>query len=183
MLNLNLTHAKLSTLAVFLCFSLPFNAAAEDPPKVKAPEFEVRRVDSDKRLKLSDYAGQIVLVNFWASWCYPCLVEMPEFQKIYDKFGKSGFTVLAVAVFDELPEAKAFQDKQQFTYPVLFDDTEQAKNAFQVEVVPQTFLVGRDGMLIPIPIPGTDNSKLWVNDVTVWSQSETYDFLAKVITE
>ena len=181
MLKSILPRGKLGAVVVFLSIYLPFAVVAEELPKVKAPDFEVRHVGSDERLKLSDYSGQVVLVNFWASWCYPCLVEMPEFQKIYDKFKNDGFTVLAVAVFDKLPDAKAFQDKQQFTYPVLFDDDEQAKNAFQVEVVPQTFLVGRDGMLVPIPNPKTKKNKLWINDVTVWSQPETYDFLAKLI--
>lgn len=170
-------------IAALLCLCVSVVTQAEELPKIKAPDFEARHVDSDHRLRLSDYAGQVVLVNFWASWCYPCLVEMPEFQKIYDKFKDGGFTVLAVAVFDKLPDAKGFQDKQRFTYPVLFDDNEQAKEAFQVEVVPQTFLVGRDGMLVPIPNPKTAESKLWINDVTVWSQPETYDFLATVIAE
>ena len=178
-----LSRGKLNVVIGFLGFCLPFVIAAEELPKIRAPDFEVRYVSSDDRLKLSDYAGQVILVNFWASWCYPCLVEMPEFQKIYDKFKDSGFTVLAVAVFDKLPDAKAFQDKQQFTYPVLFDDEEQAKEAFQVEVVPQTFLVGRDGVLVPIPNPKTKKAKLWVNDVTVWSQPETFDFLASLVAE
>ena len=148
---------------------------------VKAPDFEVRYVDSNSRLRLSDYAGQVVLVNFWASWCYPCLVEMPEFQKIHDRFKDQGFTVLAVAVFDKLPDAKAFQDEYKYTFPVLFDDHEQAKTAFAVEVVPQTFLVGRDGLLIPIPNPKTNETKLTVNDPTIWVQPETFEFLAEVV--
>ena len=148
---------------------------------VKAPDFEVRYVDSDGTLKLSDYAGQVVLVNFWASWCYPCLVEMPEFQKIHDKFKDKGFAVLAVAVFDKFADAKAFQDEYKYTFPMLFDDQEQAKTAFAVEVVPQTFLVGRDGLLIPIPNPNTNESKLRVNDPTIWVQPETFEFLADVV--
>lgn len=170
-------------LAVLMlhCAGLNTAIAAEDLPAIKAPDFNVRYVSDDQRLRLSDYAGQVVLVNFWASWCYPCLVEMPEFQKIYDQFKQRGFIVLAIAVFDELPSAKAFQDEQNFTYPVLFDDREQAKTAFDLEVVPQTFLVGRDGMLIPIPNPKTGERKYRVNDVTVWVQPETYDFLAEVI--
>ena len=160
----------------------PFATVADDTlATVKAPDFEVRYVDSDSKLKLSDYAGQVVLVNFWASWCYPCLVEMPEFQKIHDRFKDKGFAVLAVAVFDKLPDAKGFQDEYKFTFPVLFDDQEQAKTAFAIEVVPQTFLVGRDGLLIPIPNPKTNESKLRVNDPTIWVQPETYDFLTEVV--
>lgn len=171
-----------AALIVLLSAWIPFTTIADEAlATVKAPDFEVRYVDSDSKLKLSDYAGKVVLVNFWASWCYPCLVEMPEFQKIYDKFKDKGFAVLAVAVFDKLPDAKAFQDEYKFTFPVLFDDQEQAKAAFGVEVVPQTFLVGRDGLLIPIPNPKTNESKLRVNDVTIWVQPETYDFLAEVV--
>ena len=64
---------------------------------------------------------------------------------------------------------------------MLFDDQEQAKTAFAVEVVPQTFLVGRDGLLIPIPNPNTNESKLRVNDPTIWVQPETFEFLADVV--
>ncbi len=151
--------------------SIFISAAADDQsPRVEAPDFEVQYVDRDERLRLSDFAGQVVLLNFWASWCYPCLVEMPEFQKIHDRFKGKGFTVLAVAVYDELPDAKAFQDQHKFSFPVLFDEREQATRAFDVKVVPQTFLVGRDGYLIAIPNPKTRKSKLWVNDPTMWIQ-------------
>ena len=157
--------------------------ADEALAEVKAPNVDVVHVGNDDRLQLSDYAGQVVLLNFWASWCYPCLVEMPEFQKIHDEFKDQGFSVLAVAVFDKLPDARAFQQSQQFTFPLLFDDTEQATDAFEVEVVPQTFLIGRDGMLVPIPNPKTQKSKLWVNDPTIWVQPQTYEFLAALVAK
>lgn len=178
----SLRQTLFAGLIVLLSVWAPFTARADEAlAKIRAPDFEVRYVDSDNRLRLSDYTGKVVLVNFWASWCYPCLVEMPEFQKIHDRFKDKGFSVLAVAVFDKLPDAKAFQDEYKYTFPVLFDDQEQAKTAFAVEVVPQTFLVGRDGLLIPIPNPKTNVSKLTVNDPTIWVQPETFEFLAKVV--
>ena len=64
---------------------------------------------------------------------------------------------------------------------VAFDIDDQARNALGVEVVPQTFLVGRDGRLIPIPNPKTGKNELWINDVTVWVQPETYEFLERVV--
>ena len=178
----SLRPSVLASLITILSTCAPFVTVADEAlTTVKAPDFEVRYVDSDNKLRLSDFAGQVVLVNFWASWCYPCLVEMPEFQKIHDKFKDKGFAVLAVAVFDKLADAKAFQDEYKYTFPVLFDDQEQAKTAFAVEVVPQTFLVSRDGLLLPIPNPKTNESKLRVNDPTIWAQPETFEFLAEVV--
>jgi peroxiredoxin len=106
---------------------------------------------------------------------------MPEFEKLHARFNEEGFTVVAVSVYDEFEPAKAFQDQHKFSFPMLFDHRKEATERFFVEVVPQTFLIGRDGMLIPIPNPKTGKAKLKVNDPTIWVQPETYDFIAGVL--
>ncbi len=158
------------------------DAQEQVTPGVLAPDFTARSLSADGLETLSVIAAdKVVLLNFWASWCYPCLVEMPEFQKLYERFKDQGFTVVAVAVYDKSEPAKAFQDEHKFDFHVLFDHTEEAKKRYFVEVVPQTFLIGRDGRLIPIPNPKTGKAKLKVNDPTVWVQPQTYDFIASVL--
>ena len=156
-------------------------AETAPPTNIKAPDFSAQSLVDQSMLKLSDLSGQVVLLNFWASWCFPCRAEMPHFQKLYDKFKDQGFAVMAVAVYDEVEPAKKFQDKYQFSFPILFDHAEQAQKAFEVENVPQTFLVGRDGLLVPIPNPKTGKNKLRVNDPTIWEQPETEQFIEELV--
>ncbi|MDH3715031.1 MAG: TlpA family protein disulfide reductase [Gammaproteobacteria bacterium] len=157
-------------------------AQEQTTPRVKAPDFAARSLANDAVPKLSALAAEkVVLLNFWASWCYPCLLEMPEFEKLHAQFKDQGFTVVAVSVYDEFEPAKAFQDEHKFSFPMLFDHKKEATERFFVEVVPQTYLIGRDGMLIPIPNPKTGKAKLKVNDPTIWVQPETYDFIAEVL--
>jgi peroxiredoxin len=170
-------------IAIVLLMLAPIGSAlAQTKPRVKAPDFAARSLTAGTEQKLSALAAdKVVLVNFWASWCYPCLVEMPEFEKLHAQFENQGFTVVAVSVYDEFEPAKAFQDEHKFSFPMLFDHRKEATERFFVEVVPQTFLIGRDGMLIPIPNPKTGKAKLKVNDPTIWVQPETYDFIAGVL--
>jgi peroxiredoxin len=178
MLKASFLHAAI----VLLTLAPIGSALAQTTPRVKAPDFAARSLTADAEQTLSALAeDKVVLVNFWASWCYPCLVEMPEFEKLHARFNKEGFTVVAVSVYDEFEPAKAFQDEHKFSFPMLFDHRKEATERFFVEVVPETFLIGRDGMLIPIPNPKTGKAKLKVNDPTIWVQPETYDFIAGVL--
>lgn len=175
---------RIPTVPLLVLVLLPLGVDAQEQatPGVAAPDFTARSLSADGEETLSAIAAnKVVLLNFWASWCYPCLVEMPEFQKLYERFKDRGFTVVAVAVYDKMEPAKAFQDEHKFGFHVLFDHTEEAKKRYFVEVVPQTFLIGRDGKLIPIPNPKTGEAKLKVNDPTVWVQPQTYDFIAEVL--
>lgn len=150
-------------------------------PKVLAPEFQAQRLDDGTVTKRSDFDGNVILLNFWASWCFPCRYEMPLFQEIYDRYAERGLTVVAVAVYDELSEAKSFQDEYKFTFPVLFDDAGSARMAFNVETVPQTFLIGRDGILIPFVDDQTGESFISSNDPTLWEKADTFRFLEDVL--
>ena len=146
-------------------------------------DFSATRVSGTGQVRLSDYAEDIVLLNFWASWCYPCRYEMVHFMKLYEQLKDDGFTVLAVAVYDNLEDARAFQDQYHFTFPVLFDDQGEAKDAFGIEYVPQTFLIARGGELIPIPNPSTQETLLVVNDPTIWEHPDTLRFLQQVVQQ
>lgn len=144
-------------------------------------DFSAMRVAGTGQVRLSDYARDVVLLNFWASWCFPCRYEMTLFSQLYEQLRDDGFTVLAVAVYDNLEDARRFQDQYQFTFPVLFDDRGDAREAFDVDYVPQTFLLARGGEMIPIPNPGTRETSLVVNDPTIWEHPDTLRFLQQVV--
>ena len=97
---------------LLLCLILAGPLASADqnsPENISAPNFESQLLEGDTTVRLSDFAGDVVLLNFWASWCFPCRYEMPHFQKIHGTFKDRGLTVVAVAVHDKLEDARAFQ--------------------------------------------------------------------------
>lgn len=166
---------------------LTFNASGagnqSEAPTMAAPDFAAQSLTDDQSTRLSDFHGQVVLLNFWASWCFPCRYEMPIFQKMYDRYRHLGFVVVAVSVYDELVNAKTFQRRYKLSFPMLFDTDQQAKQAFDVQVVPQTFIIGRDGRIVPITDPTTRRTTLSVNDPTLWETAEMTTFIEELIEE
>jgi peroxiredoxin len=96
---------------------------------------------------LADYKGKVVLVNFWATWCGPCKVEIPEFAQVYSEYKDQGFVILGVLANDTptKDQLQAFMTEYKMTYPVLFSN-DQIESAFgSVWALPTSFLIGRDG--------------------------------------
>ena len=98
-------------------------------------------------VKLSDYKGQVVRVNFWATWCGPCKQEIPDFVKIYDQYKDKGFVILGVSVDDSPEQLQAFMKEYGMNYPVL-QMTPEFEDAFgPFYGYPTSFLVARDGTI------------------------------------
>ncbi len=167
-------------LAWLLLFSA--TAFAETPlTKLPSPDFVAPSLHDERPLRLSSFNGRVVLLNFWASWCYPCRYEMPHFQALYERFRDTGFEVVAVAAYDKLDDARAFQDRYQFSFHLLFDTDQTATEAFDVDTVPQTFLIDRDGFLVPVPDPRNGKVHLIVTDPTIWELPETAQFIKELL--
>ena len=115
-----------------------------------APAFTlpgVRSVDSE--IKLADLRGQIVYVDFWASWCAPCLRSLPEVNTLYEKYKDQGFTVVAITIDDPVEDALEFLDDLEtpLAYHVVLDQTAEVMDAYGVVGMPTSFLIGRDGVI------------------------------------
>ena len=104
-----------------------------------------------KNVSLSDYKGQIVILNFWASWCPPCVDEMPELQAVHDSLGE-GKVLLAINLTDGQREtrilADRFLEKNGYDMNVLYDTEGKAYTPFGITSIPQTFIIDREGMVI-----------------------------------
>ncbi len=102
-----------------------------------------------KLRSLDDYSGKVVIVNFWATWCAPCVEEMPSLQALRDRinkqFTKPSLEVVAVNLAESPMKVSQFVKKIGVTFPVLLDRDEDAKDAWNVRFVPATFIVGADG--------------------------------------
>lgn len=109
-----------------------------------APDFTLKSAAGDN-LRLSEYRGEVVLINFWASWCGPCRQEMPILSELHDKYRALGFTVLGVNVEADSSKAKKLLQELPVSFPVVFDADSVVSRQYDVVAMPSTVLVDRDG--------------------------------------
>lgn len=113
-----------------------------------APDFELASLDG-KKVKLSDFRGKAVLLNFWATWCSPCKVEMPWFVDLQKKYGSDGLVVLGIAMDDtETPKIAQFASEMGVNYPVLLGTDKVSEDYGNVQYLPTSFYIDREGKII-----------------------------------
>ena len=104
-------------------------------------------------VRLRDFKGQVVLLNFWATWCPPCLEEMPAMEKLYQRYKPQGFSVLALSVDTEGEKAVTpFIQEHKLTFPVAYDTTGKVADLYQLRGLPTTYLINREGQIIAIAL-------------------------------
>lgn len=113
-----------------------------------APSLQGKTVDG-KYMQLSDLAGDVVLVNVWATWCKPCKKELPELGRLHDAHKGQGFSVLGVTVdkVAALPVVRRFISQHELHYPMIFDPDGHSVGAYEIKGYPTSFIIGRDGTL------------------------------------
>lgn len=130
-----------------------------------APALELPRIDGSTA-RLASLRGRVVVVNLWATWCPPCVREMPSLQRVYERFADRGLEVLAVAV-DDYPGERGpdgrivglvseFVDAYGLTFPVAIDPTGATERRFGTEYLPTTVLIDREGRIRATEIGGRD---------------------------
>jgi peroxiredoxin len=119
----------------------------------EAPDFVLTDLNGKKH-RLSDYRGKGVFLNFWGTWCKPCEKEMPYMNKQYEVYKKKGVEVLAVNVGESELSVKKFVERFGLTFPVMIDQQEQVMHAYDVNPLPTTFLIDKNGKIVDI-ITGT----------------------------
>lgn len=113
-----------------------------------APDFTLEALDG-KTVHLSDFRGKGVLLNFWATWCEPCKIEMPWFVDLQNKYGPQGLQVLGVAMDDASPaDIAEFAKKMGVNYPIVIGKEKVGDDYGGVQYLPSTFYVGRDGKVV-----------------------------------
>lgn len=124
-------------------------ASASAPPAIvgkDAPDFVLKATDGNN-LRLSEFRGQVVLVNFWARWAGDTRQEMPALNKINQTYERAGLVVLGVSVDEDLKRARQFADAMRLSYPVMFDTGSEIGRDYQLEKMPMTILVDRSGVI------------------------------------
>jgi peroxiredoxin len=138
-----------AALAFALC--VPSTAPAAEVAKAlspaktsRAPDLSVRDAKGDVR-KLSDYKGQALVINFWATWCEPCLAEMPSLEDLEHKLSGRPFKVLAVNFAESEERVKAFLDNYEIKLEVLYDKDMGAAKRWNARILPASFVVDPSG--------------------------------------
>jgi peroxiredoxin len=120
------------------------SAAGAVQLSANAPDFTLKSVGG-ANLRLAEQRGQVVMVNFWATWCGPCRQEMPHLARLYDKYKSSGFTLLGVNIDDDPRAAAALAAKLGVKFPVLLDTDKKVSKVYDMSAMPATLLIDRDG--------------------------------------
>jgi thiol-disulfide isomerase/thioredoxin len=111
---------------------------------VPAPQFSLASRGGGE-VSLADLKGQVVMINFWASWCGPCRQEFPALDQIYAKYKPMGFTLVAINVESEKADAEKFLSATPASFPILFDPDNTVSGRYGVSAMPTTVLVDRQG--------------------------------------
>jgi peroxiredoxin len=154
----SLLFAVLLTLTLISCDADPDSKATArlvstvartEAPHVGhlAPDFLLATLDG-REVRLSDYKGHVVFLNFWATWCGPCKIEMPAMEQLYREFRSKGFAVLAVSIDPEGQEVtKPYRDALGLTFTIAHDPDGLVGRLYGVRSLPQTFMVSREGVI------------------------------------
>jgi peroxiredoxin len=119
-------------------------AAAAALTSAPAPDFTLRSV-AGSNLRLQEQRGQVVMLNFWASWCAPCRQEMPQLDRLYEKYHAAGFQLLGVNVDEDVRNAAGVSSKLGLHFPVLLDTEKRVSHLYDLSTMPSTVLIDRDG--------------------------------------
>jgi peroxiredoxin len=137
-------------MAVMIGFAVyqTVNQKDDDAPEVgdPAPDFQLTSLDG-KPVKLSDYRGRYVLLNFWATWCPPCREEMPALEETYRAYRDRGWVVLGVNIAETKVTVGGFVRQQGVTFPIVLDSDRSVTERYHVEPIPTSYLIGPDGRI------------------------------------
>jgi peroxiredoxin len=143
--RIDLLHRDIRALSMVVLVALSAVAEAVTVGAY-APEFTLKRLDGGD-LRLEEYRGRVVLINFWASWCGPCRQELPLLDRLHQQYQDAGFAVLGVNVEGTEAPARSLIDKVPVGFPVLIDANQLVSARYALEAVPSTVLIDRDGVV------------------------------------
>ena len=138
--------AALSALLLILVVAPVADSSTTQLIGQPAPDFALRSLDNEN-LRLSEHLGEVVVVNFWATWCGPCRQEMPLLDEMYGKYRLAGLVLFSVNIDDTQDRAIEMARTLKVSYPVLFDTRKEVARAYQIGTMPVTVLIDREGVV------------------------------------
>lgn len=149
-------------------------APGENAPEIKAVALDGRPIS------LADFRGKTVLVNFWASWCGPCVLEMPALQKLHESLQAKGFSVLALAVDDDLELVKQFQKEKGLTFPIAMASNDDLR-AYKLSGFPETLILDSAGKIVMFLDPADGSPTSRVLGPRDWSGPQALSSIGQVV--
>lgn len=144
---MNFRYSALTIFFLAFCFSAAHSADIGPHVGKRAPLFELNTTEN-KKVKLSDYTGKVVILNFWASWCGPCKAEMPSLNRLYQDFKDKGLVVLAVSIDRSAEAVASLKSEEGLTFSILMDPEKEVYfDDYAVVALPTTFLIDADGII------------------------------------
>jgi cytochrome c biogenesis protein CcmG/thiol:disulfide interchange protein DsbE len=126
-------------------------------PGTRAPDYQVFGVASDDSVRVSDFQGEVVLLNVWATWCAPCEQEMPSMERLYQEMGPQGLRVVAISVDQGDAEAvRDWAEERNLSFTVLHDPSGRIQQVYQTTGVPESFVLDRQGVIVKKIIGATE---------------------------
>jgi peroxiredoxin len=130
------------------------------PSRQKLAEDFTLSTPKGKKIKLSDYRGKLVFMNFWATWCPPCREEMPAMQRLWEQQKDNGLVILAISLDSDPDVVPSFVKNHGFTFPVLVDPKMATANVYGVRALPSSFIIDRQGNMTALAL----GPRTWDND-------------------
>ena len=149
----------LSVIILLLSFSFETDITPEQLDKVKeitkdinkASDFSLKSISADSVYTLSKMNDKVILINFWATWCGPCRMEIPDFNELYEKYSEKGFEILGISISDTKDQLIKFLKAYQIDYPVLYGNQTEMQKIISdyggVYSVPMSFLIGKNNQI------------------------------------
>lgn len=138
--------------------------------RIKAPDFALKDLNG-KELKLKDFRGKIVFLNFWATWCPPCRAEMPSMERLYSEFKDKDLAVLAVDLRESAKKVQAFKEKYDLNFPILLDSDGTIGLTYGIRSIPTTYLVDKEGYIIGGALGARD-----------WASAEAFGLINQLLS-
>ncbi len=141
-----------------------------DPPQ-KAEDFTLRTLEGE-RVSLKDYRGKVIFLNFWATWCGPCRMEMPSMEKLWQDFKEEDFLILTVNIQEESKLVSSFMKEMNLSFPVLLDEKGSVSRSYRIRGIPTTFFLNSKGETIGTAVGARD-----------WASEESFRLIRELLLE
>ena len=138
-------NIRLRVIAMLVTL-VPLSGYAVEPGQ-KTPDFAVEHLRDGSLISLDQYKGRVVYLDFWASWCVPCLKSFPFMEALQKQYGEKGLVVLAISLDESRDDAVAFLQKTQSSFVVGHNSSGDIATKYNVQAMPSSYLIGRDGTI------------------------------------
>lgn len=141
------TRSALSGVLLVAVLTLPAPTAEAVDPGERAPDFALPSLTGENKLSLRSYRGKVVYLDFWASWCGPCLVSLPKLEELRQDFPERDFQILAINLDRDLEKAREFLREHRVGYPSGSDPEGRLPETFGLDTMPSSYLIDRNGVV------------------------------------